>query len=130
MRTINLILACSVLAFTSLTASAAETNAVPLAEWQNRMAPAEYSILPSFRPGALPEASVGRKRTLPQRAAVAGRIEITATGARADFGAHQVQFKPNVLDADAVQLTTPEGTLLRSRILGLCYFDEDSGRAC
>jgi len=108
---------------------AGETNAVLATEWQSRLAAPEESVLPSFRTGVATNADAARNRALPQRMANTGRIEVTATGARADFGAHQVQFKPNLVDADHVQLTTPDGTVLRPRILGLCYLDQDSGES-
>ena len=128
MREITLILLGSVIGFVAPMTRATETNDVPISEWQSRLAAPESSILPSFRPGAPPQTLAAPKRALPQRPQVSGRIEVTATGARAAWGAHQVQFKPNVVDAEPVQLTTPDGTVLRSRILGLCYLDHRLGR--
>ena len=52
-------------------------------------------------------------------------IELTANGAAATNGPHKVFFAPNLNTVGAVDLTTPDGKRLRSRILGLYYYDEN-----
>ncbi len=56
-------------------------------------------------------------------------IEITADHAVAAKGGHKVIFAPNLTDAEVIFLETPDGKQLRSRILGLSYFDSASGKA-
>ena len=57
-------------------------------------------------------------------------VEITPEGASARKGAYQVDFTPNINTAGgAISLVTPEGKLLRSRVLGLSYFDATTGEA-
>lgn len=57
------------------------------------------------------------------------QIEIVADHAAASRGPHKVIFAPNVTDAEAIFLETPDGKQFRSRIIGLSYFDTSTGRA-
>jgi alpha-L-rhamnosidase len=54
-------------------------------------------------------------------------IQLTATGAQATNGQHQVTFASNINTPVAVDLTLPDGNHLSSHILGLSYFDAATG---
>lgn len=56
-------------------------------------------------------------------------IEMVAGHAVASRGNHKVIFAPNITDPEVIFLETPDGKQLRSRILGLSYFDTESGKA-
>jgi hypothetical protein len=56
-------------------------------------------------------------------------IVLTASGAAATNTQHQVFFAANPNTTGAVDLITPDGKRLRSRILGLSYFDTATGQA-
>src|SRR6266487_4881276 len=59
-------------------------------------------------------------------------IVITAEGAAATNVAHPTFFAANINTAGAngtIDLTTPDGKRLRSRIFGLSYFDRSTGKA-
>lgn len=56
-------------------------------------------------------------------------IEIAADHAIAAQGGHKVIFSPNISDAEVIDLETPDGKRLRSRIFGLSYFDSSTGQA-
>ena len=56
-------------------------------------------------------------------------IEIVDGGAVARHGAHQAAFAANLNVAGAIALTTPEGHLLRSHVLGLAYTDVAMGKS-
>lgn len=49
-------------------------------------------------------------------------------GAAAQLGRHKVVFPPDVRDG-LIELNTPDGKWLRSRVLGLAYLDSASGRS-
>ena len=55
-------------------------------------------------------------------------IEIlpNGAGAAASQGQHKVIFPPDIYDGQ-IELNTPDGKCLRSRVLGLSYFDTVSG---
>ena len=55
-------------------------------------------------------------------------IELLADGAAATNGPHKVFFAGNVNTVGAIDLITPDGKRLRSRVFGLSYFDSASGR--
>lgn len=55
-------------------------------------------------------------------------IELLADGAAATNGPHKVFFSANLNSVGAVDLTTPDGQRLRSRVFGLSYFDAASGK--
>ncbi len=56
-------------------------------------------------------------------------IEITVDGAIAQKGQHKVRFAANLNTAGAIQLRTSEGRDLVSHIIGLSYFDVESGNS-
>jgi len=55
------------------------------------------------------------------------RIESCPGGAKAVTGQHRVFFPNNLAGPATLRLETPDGKILRSRILGLSYFDESTG---
>lgn len=57
-------------------------------------------------------------------------IEIlpNGAGAVARRGPHKVAFPPDIYDGQ-IELNTPDGKWLRSRVLGLSYYDESSGKS-
>lgn len=56
------------------------------------------------------------------RAAQPEAIELLPEGALARFGPHQVLFPPDT--TGLIELRTPQGQTLRSRVVGLCYWSE------
>ena len=54
-------------------------------------------------------------------------IAITTNGAAATQGRHKVAFLSNPNTTNAVDLTMPDGTHLRSHVIGLCYTDTATG---
>ena len=56
-------------------------------------------------------------------------IELFAGGATARQGQHKMIFANNLATVGAIDMQTPDGLRLRSHILGLSYFDTDSGRS-
>ena len=56
-------------------------------------------------------------------------IELYPGGAIARQGQHKVIFAYNLATVGAIDLQTPDGLRLRSHILGLSYFDTDSGQS-
>ncbi|MCL4786507.1 MAG: hypothetical protein KJ070_06880 [Verrucomicrobia bacterium] len=70
----------------------------------------------------------GAEEVLPERRASA-EIRVLGEQAWADGGAHKVWFGANVREAAPVTLQVPTGEVLRSRILGLCYCDPESGKS-
>ncbi len=89
-----------------------------------RLAPADESSAPSFKP--LPVPAVRAAATVPQ---ARQSLEIFGTGARARFGPAEVTFAGNALAAEAVEMVGPQGLRLRSRILGVAYLDPNSGQS-
>ncbi len=59
--------------------------------------------------------------------AASADIALTSEGAAATNRAHPVAFAPNLNRVGAVDLTLPDGRRLRSRIVGLSYYDSASG---
>jgi hypothetical protein len=55
------------------------------------------------------------------------QIELTATGAQAVQGSHQVQWAGNINTPGAVQLTSPTGQVFSSTVYGLSYRDASTG---
>ncbi len=53
----------------------------------------------------------------------------TFTGAVAEQGQHKVTFSGDLSSADAVDVQTPDGQVLHTRLLGLSYFDYGSGKS-
>ena len=51
-------------------------------------------------------------------------IEVVADGAAATHGQHTVHWNANLNTLGAVSLTTPDGQLMRSHVLGLAYTSE------
>ena len=56
-------------------------------------------------------------------------IELVPGGAVASRGRHKVSFAANLNSSVAVDFTTPDGRLLRSRVVGLGYYDASAGQA-
>jgi hypothetical protein len=56
-------------------------------------------------------------------------IELFQDGAMARQGQHQVLFAPNLNTVGAIDLLTPDGQRLASRVVGLAYFDAASGQS-
>jgi hypothetical protein len=54
-------------------------------------------------------------------------IEITPDGGVATNGQHQVGFSANINTPDAVEIITPDGQQLKTHIMGLSYYDADTG---
>ncbi len=54
-------------------------------------------------------------------------FELTPRGAVARFGPHKVILAPNLNTAGAVDILTPEGQRLRLHLIGLSYYDSQSG---
>lgn len=57
------------------------------------------------------------------------QIEIVPSGAIATEGPHQVSFAANVNSQWTVELLTPDNKRLRSRVMGLAFFDYRSGQS-
>lgn len=57
------------------------------------------------------------------------QIDLLADGAAATNGPHKVIFAANLNTPGAIDLTTPDGVRLRSRVFGLSYFDRSNGKA-
>jgi hypothetical protein len=55
-------------------------------------------------------------------------VELTAQGAIARHGRHQVIFAANCNSPVAIDMLTPDGKRFQSRVLGLAYFDSASGK--
>jgi hypothetical protein len=55
-------------------------------------------------------------------------IEIKNGVAVADHGPHKVRFAPNLNSAGAIEVTTPDGKVVRSHVLGLSYDDPVTGK--
>jgi hypothetical protein len=112
-----------------------DTNALAaeMAEWRSRLAPAPAGNV-LFVPGTNVSGRTAGMRSAPAATLIAPpalreEIEITGTGARARFGPHEVTVASDLRTAGAVELTTPGGLRLRSHVLGLCYFDAESGQS-
>jgi hypothetical protein len=56
-------------------------------------------------------------------------IELVPGGAQFIRGRHQVAFSAELNEAGAVQVRTAEGQVLKTRVLGLAYYDLRSGRS-
>lgn len=54
-------------------------------------------------------------------------IVMTSQGAAATNTAFKVHFKSNINGIDAIDLTTPDGKRLKSRVYGLSYYDASTG---
>ena len=50
-------------------------------------------------------------------------LEITATGARGSKALHGVEILGNLRSLGAVSITTPQGQVLRTRLIGIAYED-------
>lgn len=118
--------------------SESETNAL-LTEISRRL-----EIQKGLDAQAAREAKISRfnqTNTTPLRAKVMGaaetlrhslkpaEIKVYDQVAVADSAPHQASFAPNVWEAEPVKLQTPTGELLRSRILGLGYYDPQTDKS-
>lgn len=56
-------------------------------------------------------------------------IQITGDGAVAQFGPHKVEFAGSLNAQQPVRLQVPGSGILRSRVLGLCYYSPESGES-
>lgn len=113
------------------------TNALKaeLTALQERLAPVEATPFTEIRAKDTAVLSQGRARLLEfqhtRAAAAAGqkaapRIDLTENGAVARTGPHTVAFSANARTAGGtIHLRLPTGELLRSRVIGLCYFQSD-----
>src|SRR5262245_42148796 len=84
----------------------------------------------SFRTNSYVELETGKNykqqgRWLPSRE----HIAITATNAAALEGNHKAFFAPNVSTVGALDLLTSDNKRLRSRILGIAYYDYKTNRS-
>lgn len=61
--------------------------------------------------------------------ASSGEIEIVQGGAVARHGQHKIIFAADLATYGAIDMETPDGQRLRSHMLGLCYFDQASGKS-
>ncbi|HEY6228828.1 MAG TPA: hypothetical protein VI282_17040, partial [Verrucomicrobiae bacterium] len=75
------------------------------------------------------EVGLNRKDKIGHWAASTDQIELLDGGAVARGGQHQVTFAPNLTDEWPIDLIGPDGQTLRSRALGLGYFDAASGKS-
>jgi hypothetical protein len=93
-----------------------------------RRIPADRLILSTNKLGQVTVVGTNfsSRAALPQ---MRGEIETTETNAIARYAPHKVAFAGNLRDAVPVELLTPERKRLKSRILGLSYFDTSSGRS-
>ena len=57
------------------------------------------------------------------------QLDVVPDGLIARHGRHQLILAPNLNTAGAVDLLTPEGSRLRSHLLGLAYYDPASGES-
>jgi hypothetical protein len=108
-----------------------DTNEVveSMAELEKRLAPREPSAIFANAPGAtvrIAAATEARAAAWAARQSIREEIETTPTGARAAFGPHKVEF-PSTMPG-IVEVRTPEGLVLRSRVMGLCYLT-DTGKS-
>lgn len=56
-------------------------------------------------------------------------IVLSSTGAVAQHGQHKVTFASDLSASDSIDIETPDGQMLKTRLLGLSYYDSASGQS-